>query len=113
MIVGHLPELIIVLVVALIVFGPSRLPEMGSAIGKSLREFRQATGGLEDAFHGHDEEDAVDMDDDPVPYYVRDTEELLPLSIEPTIDTLANHRAAKVPASEAVSMPHEDDVEAS
>ncbi len=37
----HLPELIIVLVVALLIFGPKKLPEMGSAIGKSIKEFRK------------------------------------------------------------------------
>jgi len=37
------PELILILVIALIVFGPKKLPEIGSAIGKSLREFRQAS----------------------------------------------------------------------
>ena len=37
------PELILVLVIALIVFGPGKLPEVGKAIGKGLREFRQAT----------------------------------------------------------------------
>jgi Tat protein translocase TatB subunit len=35
-------ELIIILVVALLVVGPARLPEMGRTIGKSLREFRRA-----------------------------------------------------------------------
>ncbi len=37
----HTPELIIVLVVALLIFGPKKLPEMGSAIGKSIKEFRK------------------------------------------------------------------------
>lgn len=37
----HGPELIIILVVALLIFGPKKLPEMGSAIGKSLKEFRK------------------------------------------------------------------------
>ena len=36
-------ELIIVLVIVLIIFGVGRLPEIGGAIGKSVREFRQAT----------------------------------------------------------------------
>ena len=40
------PELILILVIALIVFGPKRLPEIGSAIGKGLREFRQASTAL-------------------------------------------------------------------
>lgn len=35
-------ELIIILVVALLVVGPARLPDMGRTIGKSLREFRRA-----------------------------------------------------------------------
>jgi TatA/E family protein of Tat protein translocase len=40
------PELVLILVIALIVFGPKKLPEIGSAIGKGLREFRQASAVL-------------------------------------------------------------------
>ena len=36
-----MPELAMVLVIALIVFGPGKLPEVGKALGKGLREFRQ------------------------------------------------------------------------
>ncbi|MFH1824739.1 MAG: twin-arginine translocase TatA/TatE family subunit [Candidatus Firestonebacteria bacterium] len=36
------PELIIVLVIALIIFGAGKLPEIGSAIGKSIKEFKKA-----------------------------------------------------------------------
>jgi len=36
-------ELILILVVALIVFGPRRLPELGRALGRAMREFRRAT----------------------------------------------------------------------
>jgi sec-independent protein translocase protein TatA len=36
-------ELIIVLVIALLVVGPRRLPEMGNAVGKTIREFRNAS----------------------------------------------------------------------
>jgi sec-independent protein translocase protein TatA len=35
-------HLIVILAVALIIFGPSRLPEIGKAIGSSIREFREA-----------------------------------------------------------------------
>jgi sec-independent protein translocase protein TatA len=38
-------ELIIVLVIVLIIFGVGRLPEIGGAIGKSIREFREASKG--------------------------------------------------------------------
>lgn len=43
-----LPEIIIVLVLALIVFGPKKLPEMGRSLGRSLREFKNATSGIKD-----------------------------------------------------------------
>ena len=36
------PELILILVVGLIVFGPGKLPEMGRALGKSIKEFKSA-----------------------------------------------------------------------
>lgn len=37
------PELIIILVIALVVFGPSKLPEIGKSFGSSLKEFKNAT----------------------------------------------------------------------
>jgi sec-independent protein translocase protein TatA len=40
------PGLILILVLALIVFGPNKLPEIGRAFGKSLREFKRATDGI-------------------------------------------------------------------
>lgn len=38
-------ELIVVLAIALIFFGPKRLPEMGASIGKGIREFKSSIGG--------------------------------------------------------------------
>jgi sec-independent protein translocase protein TatA len=38
-------ELILILVIALIVFGPGKLPEVGKALGRSMQEFRKATSG--------------------------------------------------------------------
>lgn len=43
-----IPGLIIILVLALMIFGPKKLPEMGRAIGQSLREFKNSTKGLMD-----------------------------------------------------------------
>ena len=40
------PELIIIFVVALIVFGPRKLPELGKSLGKGLAEFRRASNEL-------------------------------------------------------------------
>lgn len=43
------PELIIILVIALLVLGPGKLPEVGSALGKGIREFRKAASDVKDA----------------------------------------------------------------
>ena len=42
-------HLIIVLVIAVLVLGPGKLPEVGTALGKSIREFRKATTGMQDS----------------------------------------------------------------
>ncbi len=41
-----MPELIIIFVIALIIFGPRKLPELGRSIGKSLEEFKRASNEL-------------------------------------------------------------------
>jgi sec-independent protein translocase protein TatA len=50
-------ELIVVLLVALLVVGPKRLPELGRTIGKGLREFRRATDDIRYSFE-------ADLDDE-------------------------------------------------
>src|ERR1700722_13716010 len=47
------PHLIIVFVVALVVFGPEKLPELARNLGKLMGEFRRATGDLRSTFEGH------------------------------------------------------------
>ena len=42
------PEIIIIIVVALLVFGPKRLPDIGKSLGKGLREFKKATSEFKD-----------------------------------------------------------------
>jgi TatA/E family protein of Tat protein translocase len=41
-----MPELIIIFVIALIIFGPRKLPELGRSLGKSLNEFKRASNEL-------------------------------------------------------------------
>jgi sec-independent protein translocase protein TatA len=43
-----LPEVLIVLVIALIVFGPKRLPELGRSLGRGMREFKDSISGKGD-----------------------------------------------------------------
>lgn len=45
---GHIWELAIILGLALVVFGPKRLPEIGGALGKGIREFKHSTAELTD-----------------------------------------------------------------
>jgi sec-independent protein translocase protein TatA len=40
-----LQELLVVLVIALVVFGPSKLPQIGSGLGKAIRDFKKGVGG--------------------------------------------------------------------
>jgi sec-independent protein translocase protein TatA len=42
-----MPELIVIFVIALVVFGPRKLPELGRALGKGLAEFKKATNELQ------------------------------------------------------------------
>ena len=50
-----LPELIIIMVIALIVIGPSKLPDLAKALGKGMAEFRKATQEIKDS---------LDLDED-------------------------------------------------
>jgi sec-independent protein translocase protein TatA len=52
-----MPELVIILVIALIIFGPRKLPELGRSLGKSIGEFKKASNELR---HTLDEEIRVE-----------------------------------------------------
>ena len=43
-----MPELILILIIALVIFGAKNLPDIGKAFGKTIREFRNATDGEPD-----------------------------------------------------------------
>ena len=52
-----LPEMVIVLVIALIVLGPKRLPDFGRSLGNGLREFKDSISGPSGASRRRDDED--------------------------------------------------------
>ncbi|AOH54923.1 twin-arginine translocase TatA/TatE family subunit [Peribacillus muralis] len=51
------PGLILIFLLALIVFGPSKLPQIGRAVGTSLREFKDATKGITEEIQEEFKED--------------------------------------------------------
>jgi TatA/E family protein of Tat protein translocase len=53
-------EILVVLIIALIVFGPKRLPELGNSLGRGIREFRSSVSGEK-----HDEADAPAVEASP------------------------------------------------
>ncbi|HEX6869368.1 MAG TPA: twin-arginine translocase TatA/TatE family subunit [Candidatus Limnocylindrales bacterium] len=53
-------ELVIILVIALLILGPGKLPDVGSALGKSIREFRKASSDVQEAV-------TVNVDTTPLP----------------------------------------------
>jgi len=78
-------EIILVLIVALLVFGPKRLPEMGKSVGKGMREFKDSLAGT-----------GKDDDDDTKDSVVASTtvQELPPAAPPPagTAPTVTTHR---------------------
>jgi len=46
-------EMIVILIIALLVFGPKKLPELGKSLGKGIREFRKATNDLKANWEDH------------------------------------------------------------
>lgn len=57
----HGLDLVVILVIALLIFGPKKLPEMGASIGKSIKEFQK---GMKEVTGGHKDDDDDDDDDE-------------------------------------------------
>ena len=103
------PELLIIVAIALIVFGPNKLPELARAFGKAMREFKKATEEVKESF----EAETKDLDEikstfaeEREKFLAGLTEEVsettgeTPISSETTGERLAESEA---PASEAAS----------
>ena len=62
-----MPELILILVVVLIIFGPKNLPKLGGAIGKTVKNLREGMGGGDkNIVEADDEEEVIEEVEEPV-----------------------------------------------
>jgi sec-independent protein translocase protein TatA len=56
------PELMVILVIALVIFGPSKLPQFGSGLGKAIRDFKKGvTEGNDDEANKEPKKDSNDL----------------------------------------------------
>ncbi|MFN4071383.1 MAG: TatA/E family twin arginine-targeting protein translocase [Thermus caldifontis] len=75
-----MPEILVILVVALLIFGPKKLPELGRSLGQSIREFKRGAQEIREEL-----EKSVDVREDKGPEGARlAREELTPVSEAPS-----------------------------
>lgn len=82
------PELILILVVGLVVFGPGKLPEVARSLGKGIREFRKATNALSQAINAPEQRP------------VRPQQQAPAAAAEPAAAPVQEHAAASQPQKE-------------
>jgi sec-independent protein translocase protein TatA len=90
-----MPELVIIFVIALIIFGPRKLPELGRSVGKSLSEFKRASNDLRNTL-----DDEIKVEDKKPAAPARPS-----LEEEIEADQLRPQTAAAKPAAEAIPAP--------
>jgi sec-independent protein translocase protein TatA len=81
-----MPELIVIFVIALIVFGPRKLPELGRSLGRGIAEFKKATNEFQSSLADE----------------IRDEEQRLESSKPPTPEATVSHSENVPPVSKAV-----------
>jgi sec-independent protein translocase protein TatA len=89
-------ELIVILVIALIVIGPGRLPDVGAALGKSIREFRKASSDISDA---------TNVDTSPQPAATPPAAAAAPVAAPPPAPVAPNTLAAETPPNTLADAP--------
>jgi len=70
-----MPELIVILVVALIIIGPKKLPDLAKSLGKGLAEFKRATNDVKDTLQVDDIRDDANEIKDSLLYGTKDDED--------------------------------------
>ena len=84
-----MPELIIILVIALIIFGPRKLPELGKSLGRSLNEFKKASTDLQNTLEQE--------------IKIEEQKEAAAKAPAPVAEVMPNHGEDNAPPRETVS----------
>jgi len=114
-----MPELIIILVIALVVIGPKKLPDLAKSLGKGLSEFKKATSEIKEGLNldedlketREDLVDAVSGLDEPADSKETETAEEKPPKFEDFDEMLDDYHQEKAPSStEAEKVPSSKDV---
>ena len=92
-----MPELILIFIVALLVFGPKKLPEIGKSIGKGLAEFKRASDDLKRTIESEIEQGKNEASS------VKETFTGVRKSLEETVSVGSNYAAEGGPAPAAAS----------
>lgn len=104
-----LPELLIIAAIALIVFGPNKLPELARAFGRAMREFKKATEEVKESFEAEtkDLEDLKSaITDEQVTGFLEETSSGLTEEISKQLDISASSEASP---PEEPSIPSESE----
>jgi Tat protein translocase TatB subunit len=122
-----LPELLIIAAIALIVFGPNKLPELAKAFGRAMREFRKATEEVKESFEAETKDleelkdtltqenllsdlaEEITTSTEPAPTTPASEEGTL--TSEAATEAMAHHEApvsSETPSEQVVSTPTED-----
>jgi len=87
-----MPELIIIMVIALIIFGPRKLPELGKSLGRSLNEFKKASTDLQNTL---DQEIKIEEQ--------KEASAKAPAPVATVVDQVAHDDETTAPPRETVS----------
>ena len=104
-------EIMVIMIVALIIFGPGKLPEIGAQVGKAVRDFRRTTNELTREFNDSTSEIRSTMDEmkGTMAQVERESKELaqsIPATIEGTVNTATSNGTA-TPAQAASATPEQ------
>ena len=88
-------ELVIILVIALLILGPGKLPDVGAALGKSIKEFRKASSDVQEAV-------TIKVDTSPLPAAAPDVVAPAPVAPAPVPAPVVDMAPPVVPATGVV-----------